>query len=188
MIRGYLLTGLAIALAACSPSSNEATAQSTQAAPSVHPISGLPVVPLKIRHGSKTFEFRVEVARTEPEQAKGLMFRTAMAPGEGMIFPFAPPRGASFWMRNTVIPLDLIFVANHTQMKLVPAAQRERYAYAAAGAMSQNVYLYCAANALATVIRAWFDPPALAQAMGLEADQQLLLCQTVGRFKTVAVH
>ncbi len=111
MIRGFLLTGLAIALAACSPSSNEATAQSTQAAPSVHPISGLPVVPLKIRHGSKTFEFRVEVARTEPEQAKGLMFRTAMAPGEGMIFPFDPPRGASFWMRNTVIPLDLIFVA-----------------------------------------------------------------------------
>ena len=85
-------------------------------------------------------------------------------------------------------PLDLIYVANHAQMRLVPAAQRERYAYAAAGAMSQNVYLYCAANTLATVIRAWFDPPALAQAMGLEPDQQLLLCQTVGRVKTVAVH
>ncbi len=85
-------------------------------------------------------------------------------------------------------PLDLIYVANHAQMKLVPAAQRERYAYAAAGAMSQNVSLYCAANALATVIRAWFDAPALAQAMGLESDQQLLLCQTVGRIKTVAVH
>ena len=85
-------------------------------------------------------------------------------------------------------PLDLIFVANHTQMKLVPAAHRERYAYAAAGAMSQNVYLYCAANALATVIRAWFDPRALSQAMGLESDQQLLLCQTVGRVKAVAVH
>ena len=85
-------------------------------------------------------------------------------------------------------PLDLIFVANHAQMKLVPAAQRERYAYAAAGAMSQNVSLYCAANALATVIRAWFDPRALSQAMGLESDQQLLLCQTVGRFKAAAVH
>ena len=34
-----------------------------------------------------------------------------MGPDEGMIFPFDPPRGASFWMRNTVIPLDLIFVA-----------------------------------------------------------------------------
>ncbi|OZA01281.1 MAG: hypothetical protein B7X99_01290 [Rhizobiales bacterium 17-65-6] len=85
-------------------------------------------------------------------------------------------------------PLDLLYVANHAQMKLVPAAQRERYAYAAAGAMSQNVYLYCAANTLATVIRAWFDPRALSQAMGLEADQQLLLCQTVGRVKAAAVH
>ena len=109
-MRGFLLTGLTLALAACSPSSNEAAAQSTQAAPSVHPISGLPVVPLKIRHGSKTFEFRVELARTPQEQAKGLMFRTAMGANEGMIFPFDPPRGASFWMRNTVIPLDLIFV------------------------------------------------------------------------------
>jgi nitroreductase len=78
-------------------------------------------------------------------------------------------------------PLDLVYVANHAHMKLVPAAQRERYAFAAAGAMAQNVYLFCAANGLATVIRAWFDNPALSKAMALEADQQLLLCQTVGR-------
>jgi nitroreductase len=78
-------------------------------------------------------------------------------------------------------PLDLVYVANHSHMKLVPAAQRERYAFAAAGAMAQNVYLFCAANGLATVIRAWFDNPALSKAMALEADQQLLLCQTVGQ-------
>jgi nitroreductase len=80
-------------------------------------------------------------------------------------------------------PADLIYVADHGQMKLVPAAQRERYAFAAAGAMAQNVYLFCAANGLATVIRAWFDAHALSEAMGLEPDQQLLLCQTVGRVK-----
>jgi nitroreductase len=80
-------------------------------------------------------------------------------------------------------PLDLVYVADHRQMKLVPAAQRERYAFAAAGAMAQNVYLFCAANGLATVIRAWFDARALSEAMGLEPDQQLLLCQTVGRPK-----
>ena len=51
----------------------------------------------------------------------------------------------------------------------------------AAGAMAQNVYLFCAANGLATVIRAWFDNPALSKAMALESDQQLLLCQTVGQ-------
>ena len=80
-------------------------------------------------------------------------------------------------------PLDLVYVADHGRMQLVPAAQRERYAFAAAGAMAQNVYLFCAANGLGTVIRAWFDQHALAQAMGLEADQQLLLCQTVGQVK-----
>jgi nitroreductase len=78
-------------------------------------------------------------------------------------------------------PLDLVFVADHTRMKLVPAAQREAYAHAMAGAMVQNVYLYCASAGLATVIRAWFDRHALSQAMGLNANQQLLLSQTVGR-------
>lgn len=109
-MRGVLLTGLALTLAACSPNASDAAPQSTQAAVSVHPVSGLPVVPLRIYRAGKTLTFRVELARTAEEQAKGLMFRTTMAPDEGMIFPFAPPRGASFWMRNTVIPLDLIFV------------------------------------------------------------------------------
>src|SRR3546814_4501542 len=44
------------------------------------------------------------------EQAKGLMFRTGMGADEGMIFPADPPRQAAFWMRNTVIPLDIIFI------------------------------------------------------------------------------
>jgi len=77
-------------------------------------------------------------------------------------------------------PLDLIFVADHNRMKLVPAAQREAFAFAAAGAMAQNVYLFCASAGLATVIRAWFDHRALSQAMGLGPDHQLLLSQTVG--------
>ena len=77
-------------------------------------------------------------------------------------------------------PLDLVYVADHARMRLVPAAQREAFAFAAAGAMAQNVYLFCASAGLATVIRAWFDRQALAQAMGLGPDQQLLLAQTVG--------
>lgn len=76
--------------------------------------------------------------------------------------------------------LDLVFVADHGRMKTVPAAQRESYASVAAGAMAQNVYLYCASAGLAAVVRAWFDRHALAQAMGLTPDQQLLLTQTVG--------
>ena len=80
-------------------------------------------------------------------------------------------------------PLDLVFVADHARMKLVPAAQREAYAHATAGAMAQNVYLYCASEGLATVIRAWFDRNALAHAMRLQTDHQLLLSQTVGANK-----
>lgn len=76
--------------------------------------------------------------------------------------------------------LDLIYVADHGSMKLVPVAQREAYAFACAGAAAQSVYLYCASAGLATVVRAWFDRQALAEAMHLETDQQLLLTQTVG--------
>ncbi len=110
-MRGYLLGAIAVALVACSPGAGDAAPQSSQAAPAVHPVSGLRVIPLKVTSGSKVHNFRVELARTPQEQAKGLMFRTTMGPDEGMIFPFDPPRGASFWMRNTVISLDLIFVA-----------------------------------------------------------------------------
>ena len=78
-------------------------------------------------------------------------------------------------------PLDLVLVADHSRMKLVPAAQRESYASVCAGAIAQNVYLYCASVGLSTVIRAWVDRTALAQAMGLSNDQQVLLSQTVGQ-------
>lgn len=79
--------------------------------------------------------------------------------------------------------MDLVYVADHGRMGMVPAAQRTAYACAAAGAMAQNVYLFCASARLATVVRAWFDRDALAKAMGLGNDQQLLLAQTVGRTK-----
>ena len=77
-------------------------------------------------------------------------------------------------------PLDLVYVADQSRMKMVPVGQRESYASAAAGAITQNVYLYAASVGLATVIRAWIDRPAIADALGLSHDQQVLLSQTVG--------
>jgi SagB-type dehydrogenase family enzyme len=77
-------------------------------------------------------------------------------------------------------PLDLVFVADYSRASLVPAAARESYASVAAGAIAQNVYLFCAANDLATVIRAWIDRDAIANALGLTHDQHVLLSQTVG--------
>lgn len=107
-MRHLLFALLAATLVACSPGAGGASPSATKA---VHPESGLEVIPLTVTSASGTHRFKVEVARSAMEQAKGLMFRTKLGPDEGMIFPMNPPRGASFWMKNTVIPLDLIFVA-----------------------------------------------------------------------------
>jgi uncharacterized membrane protein (UPF0127 family) len=72
--------------------------------------AGIEQVILCITSASKTRLFTVEVARTSAQQARGLMFRDAVADNAGMIFPFPEPRVASFWMKNTIIPLDIIFV------------------------------------------------------------------------------
>ena len=77
-------------------------------------------------------------------------------------------------------PLDLVYVADHARMAMVPVAYRESYASAAAGAIAQNVYLFSASTGLSTVIRAWIDRTAIADALGLSHDQQVLLSQTVG--------
>lgn len=70
----------------------------------------LPTIPLTIESPGGAHSFTVEVARSPAEQARGLMFRPSLAPDRGMLFPFPAPRQASFWMRNTLIPLDIIFI------------------------------------------------------------------------------
>jgi uncharacterized protein len=72
--------------------------------------SGLDQVTLCIRSGKKQHRFAVEMAQTLEQQAQGLMFRTELADDKGMLFPFEQNRIASFWMKNTLIPLDIIFV------------------------------------------------------------------------------
>lgn len=54
----------------------------------------------------------LEVARTQQEQSTGLMYRTQLPANRGMLFVFSPPRPVSFWMKNTLIPLDMVFVSN----------------------------------------------------------------------------
>jgi uncharacterized protein len=68
------------------------------------------LAPLSIRTAKGERQFKVEVARSSDEQARGLMFRESLAANAGMIFPMIPPREASFWMKNTLIPLDMIFI------------------------------------------------------------------------------
>ena len=103
-----LLLALLLVVPACAPqaAAPEPAAEQT----SVHPDSGLEVIPLTITSLNKKHDFRVEVARTRQEQAQGLMFRTRMEPNEGMLFPYQQPQTLSFWMKNTVLSLDLIFI------------------------------------------------------------------------------
>jgi len=96
-----------LALAACG--SQSASPSPPDEAPRTSP-AGMDLVRLAIHSGTRTHRFTVEVARTPAQQEQGLMNRRALAPDAGMLFPFDPPQPASFWMRNTLIPLDLIFV------------------------------------------------------------------------------
>jgi uncharacterized membrane protein (UPF0127 family) len=92
------------AAAGCTPSNP------AQAPIAERSAAGLEQVPLTIRSASATHKFTVEVARTPQEQATGLMHRQSLAPDRGMLFPYEPPQPASFWMKNTLIPLDMIFI------------------------------------------------------------------------------
>lgn len=56
-------------------------------------------------------QFQIEIADTEATRSKGLMHRDSMAPMSGMLFLYDSPRPMAFWMRNTLIPLDLLFIA-----------------------------------------------------------------------------
>lgn len=77
-------------------------------------------------------------------------------------------------------PVNLIYVSDLSKMTRAAPGDREFYAAAHTGFISQNVYLFCASEALATVVRALMDRPALAKAMGLRPDQRITLVQTVG--------
>lgn len=74
------------------------------------PQSGLPVETITIDTKTGPHPFRVEVAANDQSRETGLMFRTSMAPDAGMLFDFHEPQEVTFWMENTIIPLDMLFV------------------------------------------------------------------------------
>jgi uncharacterized membrane protein (UPF0127 family) len=74
------------------------------------PQTGLAEVPLTIRSARGEHHFTVEIAATLEQQERGLMFRRELGPDRGMIFPYEPPQAVGFWMKNTLIPLDMVFI------------------------------------------------------------------------------
>jgi hypothetical protein len=97
-IRGRLVTSLATASAVlvillANPAARAASVQ-----------------PLEIATKSGVQVFSVEMATTEEEKQTGLMYRKELPDGKGMLFDFSPEQQISMWMKNTYIPLDMIFI------------------------------------------------------------------------------
>lgn len=96
MLRRHILLLLLIALVA---------------APASAQLQAFPTGELTIVTSGGSHKFAIEVATTPAQMAQGLMFRPHLAADAGMLFDFHNPSMATMWMKNTLIPLDMLFVA-----------------------------------------------------------------------------
>lgn len=119
-VRWIILTGL-FAFAACR---NTPPEPSTRVEPEAVNRPTRPTVVLHTQHGDLNVE--VEVARTPAVRNRGLMYRREMAEDHGMIFMFPQPDHQVFWMHNTILPLDMVFIrADRTILGIVQNARPE---------------------------------------------------------------
>ena len=77
------------------------------------------VTPLSIASADMTHEFTVEVANDPDEISFGLMDRESMDTDKGMLFDFTPPREPAMYMKNTLIPLDMLFIAADGSIEMI---------------------------------------------------------------------
>jgi len=97
-----------LALAACAVQAQEAEIQFKR--------SSLVVATVR-----RDIKFEIELATNDTERARGLMYRKQLGPYEGMLFDFYQEMPVSFWMKNTLIPLDMVFIAADGTVKHVHA-------------------------------------------------------------------
>jgi len=95
----------ALALAAALPALAQDLSNPTQPQPKL-PTEAMVVV----THDNRRLNFEVEMALTQAQQTVGLMFRKTVPEGTGMLFDWGVPRQSQMWMRNTVAPLDMLFI------------------------------------------------------------------------------
>jgi uncharacterized membrane protein (UPF0127 family) len=91
-------------------------------AAAVAQLQRFPTAELTIVTASGPQKFTVELATTPAQMEQGLMFRRSLAPDSGMLFDFKTPSMASMWMKNTLIPLDMLFI--DAQGRVVNIAER----------------------------------------------------------------
>ncbi|MCK0129346.1 DUF192 domain-containing protein [Erythrobacter sp. F6033] len=119
------LAPVALLATACTPvgaAEDPPATQNAQEDSAKHPISGLEIIDVAIVSGETRHVFKTELAASAEAQTRGLMFRTELADDEAMLFPSYVPQTRSFWMRNTPISLDIIFVG--TDGKISNIAER----------------------------------------------------------------
>ena len=81
----------------------------------------LPVTTISVDGAKRANRFKVEIAGDHASQEKGLMFRKTLAPDAGMLFDFHTDVMTAFWMKNTILPLDIIFVRSDGTISSIAA-------------------------------------------------------------------
>lgn len=104
--RGALGIGLALAIAGCAEAQiPRMDPRACKGQPELRPLE-----PLQLVTDRGAYRFQVEVADSPQERGYGLMCRRSLAPDRGMLFLFERAEPQAFWMRNTLIPLDIIYI------------------------------------------------------------------------------
>lgn len=80
------------------------------ASPLFAQLAQFPTAPLTVVTAGGPHRFTVELATSPAQMMQGLMFRRSLAPDAGMLFDYQAPSMATMWMKNTLIPLDMLFV------------------------------------------------------------------------------
>ena len=98
------------------------------------------IQPLEIVTKNGVHVFSVEMATTDAEREKGLMYRKELPDGKGMLFDFSPEQQISMWMKNTFIPLDMIFIrADGRILRIAENTEPQSLAIISSGGLAKGV-------------------------------------------------